>query len=105
MSTLFQSLGQSSEMSLAISGVFNVLQLVAVSVCSLLFNSVGRRPLAIASGFGTAVAYIVIAVLSALHSKNWQAHALAGWACIAMAFLFILIYGVPYEPLGWAILL
>ncbi|KAF4784119.1 hexose carrier protein [Colletotrichum scovillei] len=61
--TLFQSLGQSEEMALVMSGVFNVLQLVA----------------------------------------NWSANTAAGWAAVAMAFLFVLLYGVSYSPLGWAL--
>jgi MFS family permease len=45
--TLFQSLGQSSEVSVIMSGVFNMLQLVAVTVCFFIIDKVGRRPLAI----------------------------------------------------------
>ncbi|KAL3478507.1 hypothetical protein BJX99DRAFT_245478 [Aspergillus californicus] len=60
VSTLFRSLGQSDEMSLVLSGVFNVLQLVGFFIY-------------------------------------------AGWACVAFAFLFILIFGVSYSPLGWAL--
>ncbi|KAE8358082.1 general substrate transporter [Aspergillus caelatus] len=100
--TLFESLGQSSEMSLILSGVFNVLQLVAAIICFLLIEKIGRRPLAIGGAFGMAGAYVIIAVLSGVYSKDWQANMAAGWACVAMAFVFILIYGVSYSPLGWA---
>ncbi|KAK2605970.1 hypothetical protein QQS21_003596 [Conoideocrella luteorostrata] len=101
--TLFRSIGQSNEMSLILSGVFNVLQLVAVVVCFFIIDKAGRRPLSIIGGIGTGVCYIIIAILSALYSKNWQAHVSGGWACVAMAFAFILIYGVSYSPLGWAL--
>ncbi|KAB8203801.1 general substrate transporter [Aspergillus parasiticus] len=101
--TLFQSIGQTAEMSLVLSGVFNVLQLVAVLVCFLIIDRVGRRPLAIFGGFGTAGAYTIIAVLSGLYSRSWPDHVPAGWACVAMAFLFIMIFGVSYSPLGWAL--
>lgn len=101
--TLFESLGQTSEMSLILSGVFNILQLVAVFVCFAVIDKIGRRPLAVWGGFGMAAAYIVIAVLSGLYERNWSAHMAGGWACVAMAFLFILIFGVSYSPLGWAL--
>ncbi|KAB8261349.1 general substrate transporter [Aspergillus pseudonomiae] len=101
--TLFESLGQSSEMSLILSGVFNVLQLVAAIICFLLIEKIGRRPLAIGGAFGMAAAYVIIAVLSGVYSKDWQANMAAGWACVAMAFVFILLYGVSYSPLGWAL--
>ncbi|OGM49312.1 MFS monosaccharide transporter [Aspergillus bombycis] len=101
--TLFESLGQTSEMSLILSGVFNILQFVAAIICFLLIEKIGRRPLAIGGAFGMAAAYIVIAVLSGVYSKDWQANMAAGWACVAMAFVFILLYGVSYSPLGWAL--
>lgn len=101
--TLFASLGQTSQTSLILSGVFDILQMVAAFVCFIIIDKVGRRPLAIYGGFGTAIAYLIIAVLSGLYSHDWSAYMAAGWACVAMAFLFILIYGVSYSPLGWAL--
>ncbi|KAH8688995.1 hexose carrier protein [Talaromyces proteolyticus] len=101
--TLFGSLGQSPEKSLILSGVFDILQLIAALVCSVIIDNAGRRFLAIAGGFGTSIAYIIIAVLSGLYADDWTAHISAGWACVAMAFVFILIYGVSYSPLGWAL--
>lgn len=101
--TLFESLGQSSEMSLILSGVFNILQFVATMICFAVIEKVGRRALAIAGGFGMAAAYIIIAVLSGLYASSWEDHMAAGWACVAMAFIFILTYGVSYAPLGWAL--
>ncbi|KAM0213629.1 hypothetical protein ACHAQD_009282 [Fusarium lateritium] len=101
--TLFRSIGQSDEMSLVLSGVFNILQLVAVAVCFVVIDKVGRRPLAIIGGFGTAVCYAIIAILAGLYSNDWQANTAAGWACVAMAFAFILVFGVSYSPLGWTL--
>jgi MFS family permease len=90
-------------MSLVLSGVFNILQLVGVFICIATIDRVGRRPLAIFGGFGCAICYMIIAILSGLFSHDWLAHADAGWACVAFAFLFILIFGVSYSPLGWAL--
>ena len=101
--TLFKSIGQSDDMSLILSGVFNILQLVAVFVCFGIIDKVGRRPLAIIGGFGTCACYIVIAALAGMYSKDWKANTAAGWACVAMAFCFILVFGVSYSPLGWAL--
>lgn len=101
--TLFESIGQSSEMALILSGIFNVLQIVAVVLCFCIIDKVGRRPLAIIGGFGSAACYLVIAVLSGLYENDWGSHKTAGWACVAMAFAFIMVYGVSYSPLGWAL--
>ncbi|KAI1340553.1 general substrate transporter [Xylariaceae sp. FL0016] len=101
--TLFRSIGQSDEMSLVLSGVFNCLQLVTVILCFFIIDNVGRRPLAIIGAVGTCVSYTIIAILSALFEDNWLAHTDAGWACAAFAFIFILFFGVSYSPLGWAL--
>lgn len=101
--TLFTSIGQSDEMSLILSGVFNMLQLVTVVLCFAIIDKVGRRPLAIFGGFASGTAYVIIAVLSGLYEKDWAASPAAGWACVAMAFIFILIFGLTYSPLGWVL--
>ena len=101
--TLFESIGQTSEMSLILSGVFNCLQLVTVILCFFIIDKVGRKPLAIFGGFGCATAFIVIAILSGMYEKDWGSHVAAGWGAVAMAFVFILIFGATYSPLGWAL--
>lgn len=101
--TLFQNLGQSSHMALIMSGVFNILQLVAVCICFAIIDKVGRRRLAIFGAVGDTICYILIAVLAGLFSNDWPDHQAAGWATVAIAFCFILIYGVSYSPLGWAL--
>lgn len=101
--TLFQSLGQSPEMALTMSGIFNVLQLVAVCACFFIIDKVGRRPLAILGGVGGAVTWGIMAILVGLYSSDWESNSSAGWASVAMAFIFIMIYGVSYSPLGWAL--
>ncbi|KAJ9150903.1 General substrate transporter [Pleurostoma richardsiae] len=101
--TLFRSIGQSDEMSLILSGIFNVLQLVAVAICFVVIDKIGRRPLAIFGGFGSCICYAVIAALDGVYSDDWSANTSAGWACAAMAFCFIMVYGVSYSPLGWSL--
>lgn len=99
--TLFESLGQDPEMALIMSGIFNALQLVGVFICFLVIDHVGRRPLAIVGAVGGATTWGIMAVLSGLYSKDWEANTAAGWAAVAMAFLFILVFGTTYSPLGW----
>lgn len=101
--TLFESIGQSAEMALILSGVFNILQLVAVAICFVVIDKLGRRPLAIIGGFGSCACYVIIAALAGVYEKDWAANTAAGWACVAMAFCFIMVYGVSFSPLGWAL--
>ena len=99
--TLFGSLGQSEEMALVMSGIFNVLQLVAVAICFVVIDTLGRRPLAIFGALSAGICWTLMAVITAVYSHNWAANSAAGWGAVAMAFLFILVYGVSYSPLGW----
>lgn len=101
--TLFESIGQTPEKALILSGIFNILQLVAVAICFVVIDKVGRRPLAIVGGFGSCACYVVIAALSGVYEADWSANTAAGWACVAMAFCFIMVYGVSFSPLGWAL--
>ncbi|KFY89734.1 hypothetical protein V500_05523 [Pseudogymnoascus sp. VKM F-4518 (FW-2643)] len=101
--TLFESIGQPPEMALILSGVFNILQLVAVAICFVVIDKVGQRPLAIVGGFGSCICYVVIAAIAGVYSKDWAANPAAGWAAVATAFCFIMVYGVSYSPLGWSL--
>ncbi|KAF7593103.1 hypothetical protein BBP40_012048 [Aspergillus hancockii] len=78
--TLFQSLGQTPETSLILSGVFNVIQFLAAVICFLLIEKIGRRPLAIGGAFGMSGAYVIIAALSGVYGDNWARNMTAGWA-------------------------
>ncbi|RMY72111.1 hypothetical protein D0862_14505 [Hortaea werneckii] len=101
--TLFRNIGQSEEMSLILSGVFNCFQLVGVVIAFALIDSWGRRPLAIYGALGNMVCYLIISALVATYAGNWDNNESAGWACVAFAFLFITIFGASYSPLGWSL--
>ncbi|KAG9770677.1 hexose carrier protein, partial [Aureobasidium melanogenum] len=100
---LFSSLGQSDDMSLILSGVLNVWQLVAITLCFFIIDHIGRRPLSIFGGFGSMVPYVVMAILVWKYSSDWTGHPAAAWTCVAMAFIYILTYGSTYAPLGWTL--
>ncbi|GME26341.1 MFS monosaccharide transporter [Neofusicoccum parvum] len=100
---LFRSLGQDDEMSLILSGMINIGQLVAVVLCFFIIDHVGRRPLAIWGAFGMATPYIVMSATVGAFSHDWPGHKAAGWATCALAYIYILAYGVSYSPLAWAL--
>lgn len=101
--TLFESLGQDSEMALIMSGIFNILQWVAVLLCFFVIDKVGRKPLAIFGGFSAGIAWIIMACLVGVYSHDWPGNPAAGWAAVAMAFVFIIVYGCSFSCLGWAL--
>ena len=97
--TLFAALGQEKK-ALNLAGVLNMAQLIAISITFCIIDHVGRRRLAVWGGFTMGLPYIVIAALYGLYSDSWPEHPAAEWACVAMAFIFIMTYGVSYAPLG-----
>ncbi|KAK8185398.1 general substrate transporter [Phyllosticta capitalensis] len=101
--TLFASLGQTDEMSLVLSGTLNIGQLVAVMLCFCIIDKVGRRPLAIWGALGMALPYVIMSALVGLYSHDWAANKAAGWGTTAMAYIYVLMYGVSYSPLTWAL--
>ncbi|KAI0171232.1 general substrate transporter [Pestalotiopsis sp. NC0098] len=101
--TLFRSIGQSDNSSLILSGIFNALQIVGVCIAFVLIDKIGRRPLAIGGGLGNMTCFVIIAALVGIYEGTWQDHTGAGWACVAMAFLFIIVFGASYSCLGWAL--
>ncbi|KAJ0383587.1 hypothetical protein COL922a_010204 [Colletotrichum nupharicola] len=101
--TLFRNIGQSDDMSLILTGIFNALQIVGVFIAFILIDRVGRRPLAIYGGIGNMICFVVIAALVGTFDSRWGENTSAGWACVAMAFLFIIIFGASYSSLGWAL--
>jgi Sugar (and other) transporter len=66
-------------------------------ICFGIIDKIGRRPLAIFGAFGSAICYTIIAILSGIYEKDWASHKAAGWACVAMAFAFILVHGVSHS--------
>lgn len=72
-------------MALIISGILNIWQLVAITVCFFIIDMVGRRPLAIFGGFASMVPYVIMAILVGLYSNDWTGHPAAAWTCVAMA--------------------
>lgn len=68
--TLFEILGQSSEMALVMSGVFNVLQLVAAIAYFISIDKIGRRPLAIFGALGGGIAWTVMTALTGVYSHD-----------------------------------
>ncbi|UNI15859.1 hypothetical protein JDV02_002350 [Purpureocillium takamizusanense] len=90
-------------MSLILSGIFNAMQIVGVCVAFLLIDRIGRRPLAIGGGIGNMTCFVIIAVFVGRYEGVWAENTSAGWVCVAMAFLFIIVFGASYSSLGCAL--
>lgn len=70
----FTSLNQSYEMSLILSGMINICQLVAGLPAFAFFDKIGRRKIAIFGGFAMAVPHFIMSGIVAKYSSSWEQH-------------------------------
>ena len=85
---LFTSLGQEYEMSLILSGMINVGQLVGVIPAMLFIDKIGRRFLAIWGAVAMGASHAIMSGIYGSFGKAWESHADAGWACVAFVCEF-----------------
>ncbi|KAJ6185737.1 hypothetical protein N7519_007038 [Penicillium mononematosum] len=101
--TFYSRLGQSYDMSLILSGLVNVVQLVA-SVPTLLFlDGIGRRKLAIIGGVAMAIPHLIMAGIYGSFSDSWTSHKGVGWFGVALIYIYVACYAASYGPLAWVL--
>ena len=100
--TLFAALGQSKEMSLILSGMINICQLIGGTVTTIYFDKLGRRKLCIAGGIMMGIPHAILAVLMGLYSTSCSSHPGPAWFSVALVYIYVLLYAFTYGPLGWA---
>lgn len=63
---------------------------VAVTIPAILvIDKFGRRPLALASSAGMCICQVVVGVIVAKCSHDWETHAVAGWVAVVFVWLYI----------------
>lgn len=90
-------------MSLILSGMVNICQLVAGIPTFLYLDKVGRRKLAIGGGLAMAVPHIIEAGIVGKFSSNWPSNPGMGWFGVALVYLYVLAYAGSYGPLAWTL--
>lgn len=71
-------------MSLILSGVVNICQLVGNIPICLYLDRLGRRNLAVIGAFAMAVPHLIMAGLTGEYSSNWGSHRGVGWFSVAL---------------------
>ena len=70
----------------------------------LYVDKVGRKPILIVGAIGMATCHIIIAVIFAKNVDQWQTHTAAGWAAVAMVWLFVVHFGYSWGPCAWIVI-
>jgi MFS family permease len=71
----------------------------------LYIDKLGRKPILTIGAIGMATCHIIIAVIVAKNSPGdqWPTHKAAGWAAVAMVWLFVVHFGYSWGPCAWII--
>lgn len=90
-------------MALILSGIINIDQLVGASITTVYLDKIGRRKLAIGGGIGMGIPHAILAGLVGAYSTSWPAHPGPAWFGVALVYIYVLMYGLSYGPLGWTL--
>ncbi|RFU33793.1 hypothetical protein B7463_g2531, partial [Scytalidium lignicola] len=102
--TIFASLGLSSNtVSLLATGVVGIVMFLATIPSVLWIDKLGRKPVLTIGAIGMATCHIIIAVIVAKDNDSWPLHKAAGWAAVAMVWLFVIHFGYSWGPCAWII--
>lgn len=67
-------------------------------------DKLGRKPILIAGAIGMATCHIIVAVIVAMDQHSWAKHSAAGWAAVAMVWLFVVHFGYSWGPCAWIVI-
>ncbi|KAK5123412.1 hypothetical protein LTR85_002844 [Meristemomyces frigidus] len=102
---IFKNLGLSSNtISLLATGVVGIVMWVATFPAVAYVDKLGRKPILIAGALGMATCHIIVAVIVAKDQHSWLSHGAAGWAAVAMVWLFVFHFGYSWGPCAWIVI-
>ena len=67
-------------------------------------DKLGRKPVMIVGGTGMFLCHFAIAVIFAKNQHQWETHKAAGWAAVALVWLFVINFGYSWGPCAWVII-
>lgn len=59
-------------------------------------DKLGRKPIMIVGGIGMLFCHFTIAIIFAKNEHSWAEHKAAGWAAVAMVWLFVINFGYSW---------
>ena len=103
--SIFTALGTSSNTtSLLATGVVGVAMFLATIPAVLYIDKLGRKPVMLAGATGMAFCHFAIAIIFARNQFSWSQHKAAGWAAVALVWLFVVNFGYSWGPCAWVLI-
>ncbi|KAF1989470.1 general substrate transporter [Aulographum hederae CBS 113979] len=102
---IFNDLGLSSNtVSLLATGVVGIVMFIATIPAVMYVDKLGRKPVLITGAIGMAICHFIIAAISGSFEDSWPSHRGAGWAAVAMVWLFVVHFGYSWGPCSWIVI-
>ncbi|KAL4887719.1 general substrate transporter [Aspergillus karnatakaensis] len=103
--SIFEQLGMSNNTtSLLATGVVGVAMFLATIPAVIWVDNVGRKPILVIGAIGMATCHFIIAGIFAENENQWESQRAAGWAAVAMVWLFVVHFGYSWGPCAWIII-
>ncbi|KAF7116764.1 hypothetical protein CNMCM5793_005321 [Aspergillus hiratsukae] len=103
--SIFKQLGMSSNTtSLLATGVVGIVMFIATIPAVIWIDKLGRKPVLVVGAIGMAACHFIIAGIFAENENQWETHKAAGWAAVAMVWLFVIHFGYSWGPCAWIII-
>ncbi|KXJ90419.1 putative hexose transport-related protein [Microdochium bolleyi] len=101
---IFAQLGlTSTTVSLLATGVVGIAMFLATIPAVLYVDRLGRKPVLAIGALGMALCHFIIAIIFAKNSDQWATQPAAGWAAVAMVWLFVVHFGYSWGPCAWIV--
>lgn len=94
----------SATTSLLATGITGVINVAVTVPAIMLLDKVGRKPLALASNAGMFICQLVVGVIVATCSHDWEKHAVAGWVAVVFVWLYIANFAYGIGPVSWTLI-
>jgi MFS family permease len=95
--SIFKQLGMSSNTtSLLATGVVGIVMFIATIPAVIWIDRLGRKPVLVVGAIGMAICHIIIAGIFGVNENQWDTHKAAGWAAVAMVWLFVIHFGYSW---------
>ena len=87
-------------MSLILSGMINIGQLVGVTITTIYLDKFGRRRLGIFGGIAMGIPHAILAGLVGTYNTSWASNPGPAWFAVALVYIYVIMFGLSYGPLG-----
>jgi hypothetical protein len=90
-------------MQLTMSGVLNILQMVATCSAFFLLDKTGRKPPLLLGSAANTICHAVTAAMIGRYSYDWTTHAKEAWVGVGFILAFMFFFGLGWSPVPWAV--